>query len=261
MKGVLFLMAAASVVAAGCGTVSSSSAPAGSRAGAPAVVTAPTVPAAAAAVVGSVTRGVAQAVYVDQAPAMDGTLSAPVWQKCPPLVLGPIATQTSGATLHTTARVLFDQQNVYIGWQCMEKNTGALAANASGRDGEVWSDDCFEIYLSPDGDKAYHFGVNSKGVLLDGKSDLGERSVNSWNSGATAKAAVEKDTCWTGTLCIPLKDLAPKSGKDQTWKFNLNRSKPTGDGETFTEQSWSPTGLHRYRDATGWGKITGVNVP
>lgn len=255
MKSSMVLAAVAALAAAGCGTVSNSTAPAaGSSAVPPAVRAAPAAPTAPAA------RGELVAVYVDSAPAMDGTLNAAAWQKCPPLVLGPIAGQTAG-TLQTTARVLFDKQNLYIGWQAMEKNTGALVANASGRDGEVWSDDSVEVYVSPDGDKAYHFGVNSKGVLLDGRSSLGDRSDNSWNSGATAKVVVEKDVCWTGTLCIPLKDLAPASGKGQTWKFNLNRSKPAGDGETFTESSWSAAGLHRYRDASGWGKITGVTVP
>ena len=191
---------------------------------------------------------------------MDGTLSSPIWQKCPPLVLGMIASPDAGL-LQTTAHILLDKQNLYIGWLCVEKNTASLVAKATSRDGEVWTDDSFEVYVSPDGEKAYHFAVNSKGVLLDGKSMLGERSDNSWNSGATAKTTVDKDKCWSGTLCIPLKDLAPKSGAGQTWKLNLNRSKPAGDGETFTESSWSAAGLHRYRDASGWGKLTGVNIP
>lgn len=260
MKGAMALMTAAGLVAAGCSTVSSSSAPSGSSTSAPVVSASPAAPAVAATAAGSVTRGVATAVVVDQAPAMDGTLGSAVWQKCPPLALGMIASTDMG-TLQTTAHILFDKQNLYIGWQGAEKNTGALVANAKSRDGDVCTDDCFEVYLSPDGETAYHFAVNSKGVLLDGKSALGERSDNAWNSGAIAKAVVEKDKGWSGTLCIPLKDLGVKSGAGQTWKLNLNRSKPTGDGETFTESSWSAAGLHRYRDASGWGKITGVNIP
>ena len=33
-------------------------------------------------------RGELEAVMVEQAPKLDGTLDDPLWQKCPPLVLG-----------------------------------------------------------------------------------------------------------------------------------------------------------------------------
>ena len=284
MKYAIGLMVAASLAVAGCGT------PAGSgkgtcagkgtcgatcsgtcatgtcvgkcKGGAAPAAGAATVSAAAGAAVAGVSRGVVPAVYVDQAPPIDGTLASPIWQKSPALVLGKVASAEIGP-LQTTAHILLDKQNLYIGWECAEKNTAALVADATDRDGSVWSDDCIEVFISPDGDKAYHFVVNSKGVFQDGKGDVNEADDTTWNSKAVVKTAVVAGKCWTGTMSIPLKDLAPKSGNGQKWMLNINRTKPVKDGDsvTFTESSWSATGQSKYGDATGWGKLTGVNVP
>jgi hypothetical protein len=219
--------------------------------------------AAAAVPVAAATRGLATAVYVDQPPALDGTLSSPLWQKGAALELGKVSSTEKGS-LQTKAYLLFDKQNLYLGWESLEKETDKLVADATDRDGQVWSDDNLEFFVSPDGDKAYHFVVNSKGVLYDGRGDVNEADDATWNSGAVAKAVVEKGKGWTGTLAIPLKDLNVKSGKGQSWMLNLNRTKPVKDsdgGVVYTESSWSATGKSRYSDATGWGKLAGVNVP
>lgn len=255
MKNTFVLLTLAGLAVSGCSTVPDSAPRACAGTGSGGL--------AAGTVASPVSRGAAAAVVVDQAPPLDGTLASPIWQKCPPLVLGRIESHDPGP-LQTTVRVLLDKQYLYVGWQCVETNTGALVADATERDGEVWRDDNVELFLSPDGTACYHFAVNAKGVLYDSKGEIGFEGDITWNSAATVKTAIEKNQGWSGTMAIPLKDLAVKRGKGQTWALNFNRTQPTKDSEdnlTFIESSWSAEGHSKYGDASGWGKLTGVNIP
>jgi hypothetical protein len=117
-----------------------------------------------------------------------------------------------------------------------------------------------ELFVSPDGQQYYHFVVNCKGTLSSGKGAMGEPETV-WKSNALARTAMDKNLAWSVTLCIPLKELAPRSGKGQNWLLNLNRSKPGDDPSSPLEASWSRQGLHNYGDARGWGQLTGVDVP
>jgi hypothetical protein len=239
------LVVVAGLVASGCGPGPGSSPTAGPG---PAAAG----PAAAAS------RGQASAVYTKQAPAIDGTAASPAWQQSPPLALGRVDGSAVG-DLKTTARILLDDKNLYVAVQCDDKNAAALAAAATARDDEVWKDDSVELFVSPDGKTAYQFAVNSKGAMLDGKGSLDDRADSSWNSSAVAKADVQKGKGWSVTLSVPLKDLGAKSGKGQTWLFNLYRTKPADEG--FVEMTWSAKGTSKYSDSSGWGKLAGVNVP
>ncbi len=207
----------------------------------------------------SATRGQVGAVMVSSGPPIDGTLNSKVWEYCPPLKLGKTQSEEIGQ-LQTTARVLFDAKNMYVAFECREKDTSKLVAAGASRDDPVWGDDSVEVFVSPDLDKGYYqFAVNSKGVLMDGKSDGWSQPDTTWNGKAAVEAKVAKDR-WVVTLAIPLKDLGAKEGKNQTWSLNLNRSRPLG-GNSFIESSWSSKGASNYHDTSGWGKITGLNIP
>jgi hypothetical protein len=58
-------------------------------------------------------RGELEAVMVEQAPRLDGTLDDPLWQKCPPLLLGGCG-QDGPLEPRTEARVLFGPTTVFI---------------------------------------------------------------------------------------------------------------------------------------------------
>jgi len=206
------------------------------------------------------TRGTVGAVMVRSGPAIDGTMECPRWKLCPELKLGKTESEEIGE-LKSVARVLFDSKNMYVGFMCEEKNTGALVADGAVQDDPVWQDDCVEIFVAPDINKGYYqIVVNSKGVVMDAHSSAGADGDSAWDSQAVVKASVQKDKCWIVTLAIPLKGLGAKSGENQTWTLNLNRSKPLGDNN-FVESTWSAKGRSSYHDSSGWGKVTGLNVP
>jgi len=212
------------------------------------------------AAIAAVERSVAPAVYVKAGPAIDGTLDSPAWQKAPALVIGKLGSKEVGQ-LKTTARVLLDDKNLYVAWECMEPDMASLKADVADRDGTVYSDDCAELFIAPDIKKGYYqFIINAKGTLFDGKSDVAdEESDTSWNSHAVIKTGKAKDR-WIVTMSLPLSDLNPPAGKGQTWLMNLNRTKPGSGDVRWIESSWSAKGTSTYRMSDTWGKLAGVNI-
>jgi len=207
----------------------------------------------------SATRGVVPAVIVKKGPKIDGTLKSPLWKKCPPLVLGEVMSDQVGE-LKTTAWVLFDATHLYVAWECLEPDTSSLKADATQRDDDAWNDDSVELFICADPRVgAFHFAINSNGVLQDWKIDeYGENDL-SWNSSAVVRASVEKNKRWIVTMKVPLRELGAYVGENQTWAMNLNRTKPA-DG-SWIESSWSAKGRSDYNDSDGWGKIVGVRIP
>ena len=207
-------------------------------------------------------RGLMRAVLVDALPAIDGVGRDGLWAKCPPLPLGECTTEKPGI-LKTTARVLFTPTHLCVSFDCAEPETDSLVAKATGRDGQVWADDCVEVFVTGDLRVGlYHFAVNSKGVLYDAVTRGSKRDDTSYNSSARVKARVHPGTGWTVTLAVPLKELGAYVGKDQTWLLNLNRTKPgTAPGQPAGEWSWAIMGSNDYHQVMDYGRVVGVNIP
>ena len=205
-------------------------------------------------------RGELSAVIVSAGPKIDGTLDDSIWQACPPLELGRCGSDEVGE-LKSAARVLFDEKNLYVAVECHEPDTGRLTANVAGRDADVWHNDSVDVFVHPQGAaQARHFIVACNGELLDALETGGDAGDTSWNSSAVVAVKVNKNKSWIVTLSVPLAELGAEPGKDQTWPFNINRTRPL-DGGQWAESSWSRSGRSDYHDTTGWGKVTGLNVP
>ena len=206
-------------------------------------------------------RGLMQAVIVEKGPPIDGTLGSPIWQKCPPLVLGECTTEKPGA-MKTTARVLFDPTHLYVAWECEEVDTASLRQRAADRDGQVWADDSVELFVTGDRRLGYfHFAVNPLGTLFDSRSTPSKRDDTSYDSGAAAKATVQPGKGWTVTLSVPLKDVGAYVGEGQKWIMNLNRTKPGPSHQAAAEWSWAVMGSNDYHQVLDYGQVVGVKVP
>jgi hypothetical protein len=131
-----------------------------------------------------------RAVTVPKGPPIDGTLADPAWLKSPKLTLHPTS-GFRGDPLATSARVLFDERFMYVAFECAEPDTG-LRTRITKRDGNVWLDDCVELYISADPASGYkQIVVNPLGVLFDQNcAPQGGRGSRSWNGGIEAKAKV-----------------------------------------------------------------------
>ena len=155
-------------------------------------------------------------------PSIDGRLDDPCWRvayKTGPFVNLNACGFPSEAT---TGYLLYDDDNLYVACDLTAK---ALKADCAERDGEVYKDDCVEIFLDPSngGKSYYHFIVNAKGVQYDERRESSASGKVGWN--AKWDSAVSRNARgWTVEVAIPFKSLGfakPKPG--ELWQMNLAR--------------------------------------
>ena len=168
-------------------------------------------------------------------------------------------TETRGAVFYT-------ETHLWMAIECFEphmKNIRVNTAvnNAGQRDSSVWQDDDVEIFLSPDRDGLgfYQFGINSAGVIYDGRArhnrQTGRIKVDRvWNSGVEAVAGRTAKS-WTFEMAIPLKDLVEGDPTGTSWRFNVQRQRSPGYRK-FGMQFWSLTDASAFREPEKHGTIS-----
>ncbi len=112
----------------------------------------------------------------------------------------------------TRAWVAYDDENLYVAFDCPHPREAKLKQEAALEDGDTWLDDSIEIFLDPwHAHKGYYqLAVNCAGVVRD---SIGTDIV--WDSGAATRAARSR-TRWTLEVAIPFRsfDLALESCED-----------------------------------------------
>jgi inosine-uridine nucleoside N-ribohydrolase len=184
--------------------------------------------------------------------SIDAKLDEASWRGAPAAGAFHFNWWTSGAQEQTDARLLWDDENLYVAWYSHDKH---ISASVTQRHGPVSGDDCVEIFLSPNPAKVlnyYTFEINAIGTMLN-------RSRTDWWTGpptwepdgvryrtslhnATPKREAPEDDHWIVELAIPFRNFArdaahvpPKPG--DTWRLNLYR---TGGVTNRQNSSWSP---------------------
>ena len=205
-------------------------------------------------------RGKALAAHTKVGPKLDGTLDDPVWQNATLLAMGDVI-GPGKATLTSTVRILFGNTILYIGVECQEPDTGSLKSVAQ-PDGELWSDDCVEVFISADPDIGYkHIGLNPKGTIFDQSCPAGGENNIAWNVPLDCKTHIEKNQRWTATLAIPLKELDAYVGDGLDWRINVTRCRPARGRDPYTEYSWAILPSTSFHQPAAFGRLTGVTIP
>ncbi|HYU16531.1 MAG TPA: DUF5916 domain-containing protein, partial [Candidatus Acidoferrum sp.] len=180
--------------------------------------------------------------------AIDGRLDERVWSEAP-VATGFIQSTpqpAAPASLVSEARVLVDDQAVYVGLRYADPDAAGIRAPLARRDDETTADWAFvEIDTRHDRRSSFSFGVNPRGVQVDGlwMSDIDWDA--SWNA-VWESAAQRDEKGWTAEFRIPFSQLAfslPRGAAQLTWGINFYRHSP-GHGET---SNWSP----RFRGLRG----------
>ena len=137
----------------------------------------------------------------------------------------------------TRAWVAYDDENLYVAFDCPHAATAQLKQEATSEDGDTWLDDSIEIFFDPwHAHKGYYqLAINCAGVVRD---SIGSDIV--WDSGATTKAVRHK-TGWTLEVAIPFRSLDLDLKSREVWGINLVRNDRV-NGETVT---WSLGGFHQ----------------
>ena len=197
-----------------------------------------------------------------QSPTLDGKADDPCWQNTVACTGFLVVRSLAPATAWTTARLCYDDENLYALFTCHEplldvamQRRHEFAAKIEQRDGDVYRDDCCLILLDParTGEQVLDFTVNSLGTIADARClapDLWETRDTEWNSKATAAGTIG-DPVWTAEIAIPFADLsgaAPQVG--DVWRACIGRIAKARKENS----SWNPS-ERGFHDPQEWGTL------
>lgn len=159
------------------------------------------------------------AVPAGGAVRIDGRLDEPAWARAPKVQHFVDYRTGRLEGLETSARLLYDGNAVYVGFECFDPAPGAIATAMPGRD-EWHLCDSVEILVAPGskGRDFAHWIVDSRGGLFDARSvrhaDGRVEYSARWDGSARAAAARAADR-WTVEIALPAADLGltPKAGR------------------------------------------------
>jgi hypothetical protein len=187
-------------------------------------------------------------------PKLDGQADDPCWQNTVACADFLVGRSLAPAQEKTTARLCYDDQNLYLLFVCdepllnpVQQRRHEFVARVQERDGEVYQDDSCVVLLDPanTGKQVFDFTVNALGTVADARCpgpDLWETRDLKWNSQAQAVGQVG-DAAWIVEMSIPFADLsgqAPRVG--DAWQSCLGRIARARKEYT----SWNPSnrGFH-----------------
>ncbi len=165
---------------------------------------------------------------------IDGELDA-AWQQSPVVELVFPWEQQTGAKQKTTARMLWDDQNLYVFYECSDEDIVSLYTR---RDDPTYRDDAVEIFINPRPSQEityYGLEMNAGAVLYDYVAVMPRTFYKRFQLEGvqlavkvtgTRNVRGDKDQGWTLELAIPLvnfETLAAKPNTGDRWRVQLNR--------------------------------------
>ena len=209
-------------------------------------------------------RKTANAVRVDRAPALDGTLNDSLWQMADPVVDFRQREPYEGQppTERTEVRILFTRHEVYFGIACYDSEPGRIVANELRRDLPQDLDDYFEISIDSTHDRrnAYVFQINPLGTQFDGlvteeRHAEGQDFDAGWD-GVWTSAARISDKGWTATVGIPFTTLNFTQSENVVWGLNFKRFIRRKNEEDLWSAWRRIFGITKVSEA---GELQGIN--
>ncbi len=160
--------------------------------------------------------------------ALDPSLADPAWQTgAVPNGTGPWQNMTtrSPAQFATTAYVLYDDKNLYVGFKAVQTGVPIVASQTTNDIGFGLDDFVgLGVNTSGAGSQAYYFETTPRGVRYQ-QSNENVRYKPRWSAAATSA-----DGSWSAVMIIPLNVLRVPHGGKQTWRVQFVRG-VAGRGE------------------------------
>jgi len=177
-------------------------------------------------------------------PHIDGLLEEPAWQEVSLLTdFYQCIWKKRAYPIEGKAEVYvgYWDNSLYLGIKGYESSTDNLVTQTTQRDGDVYRDDCVEIFLDPNHDYRTYYALqlNSIGTLTDGYStDQVDEYSREWNGSYHIATQVE-DTFWTVEIKIPAEQFREgRIQSDEVWGFNVARVRIANASEYG---QWVPT--------------------
>lgn len=159
---------------------------------------------------------------------VDGILNEAVWKTAQPITDFTQRELNEGAkpTERTEIRILYDDDNLYFGVWCFDKEPDRIIANGLTRDFDYWLDDNFEVILDTYHDKrnGFLFITNPNGSRFDALvSDEGSSINTDWNSVWDVRTSITNEG-WFAEIVIPFSVLRFEDKQTQIWGVNFERN-------------------------------------
>lgn len=189
---------------------------------------------------------------------VDGKIDEAAWNNAPVVeFVFPWPNQT-GAKQKTRARLLWDDQNLYVGYQADDAD---VVAHYTERDDPTYKDDCVEIFINPNPkqlDFYYGLEMNARAVMYDyfyafPKLLIKRLNFTNWQlatfTDGTLNQRGDTDKGWALEVAIPWENFEELTGKrtapaaGAVWTANLNRWDGVEPDRRLSQ--WSDSGMVR----------------
>ena len=167
---------------------------------------------------------------------IDGKLDEAAWTVAAPAVtLQFLWESQTGAKQMTYARLLWDGQALYVGFDAEDADITAQFLN---RDDPTYQDDAVEIFINPDPKQEtvyYGFEMNARGVLYDYLNYNSRTLFKRWDATGmkiatsvrgTMNVRTDTDNGWSLEASIPwanFEEMSRRPPAGAVWKVNFNR--------------------------------------
>ena len=189
---------------------------------------------------------------LESPPALDGRLDDPQWSKAAVIPYFLLLPTNQSPTQPTEVRVFYTDKALYAGFDCRESQMDKIAAEMKDRDGNIWSDDCLELFIRPGAGLTpyYHLVANSLGTQYDSVYREVGVADPSYNSDWKVRTFIGKDR-WQAEFEIPFSAVnAAGVRPGEVWFVNFCR----GERPVSENSSWS-TLLKRFHEPENFGKL------
>ena len=209
---------------------------------------------------------------------IDGKLDEAAWFAAPLVGDFHFPWWKEGKKEQTRAKLLWDDDNLYIAFVCEDAH---ITARHTERDGKIPEDDCVEVMVAPNPrtpDIYYNIEFNLLGGILDNFRPNGPTKPRApkWDAVGIRIAGTsvgslnddsDTDQYWQVEVAIPLKNFAEVAGQPRprpgtVWNLNLNRH---GGKTNYQASQWSPadTPTITFHTPDRFGRVTfsGLSSP
>ena len=181
------------------------------------------------------------ALYVEAPIVIDGILDEPQWslaQAGGDFIQNEPRTGEP-ATERTEVRILYDDENLYIGVYCFDSaGKEGITVTEIKRDYRPFDNDHFSFVIDTfdDNRNGFLFGTNPRGAQREGQVEGDGDSTNfDWDAIWYVKAKITEQG-WQAEFAIPFKTLRFKNLETQRWGINFLRVIRRKNEQTY----WSP---------------------
>jgi hypothetical protein len=175
---------------------------------------------------GACTLTALRLVSTDERPEIDGRLDEEAWLRAIPAGEFRQFAPNPGmpASENTEARVLYDEDAIYVGMRMYDRDPENIRAQFVRRDDHKAVSDWAHVYLDSHHDRrtAFHFATTPTGTRVDILRSQDSKEDVAWDAVWDVKTSVDSEG-WTAEFRIPLSQLRFGTSGDMTWGVNFMR--------------------------------------